>query len=51
MKQRSMVYAILCSLAINAAANLIFIPIFGFPSAAIVSFFTALSYVVLVMIL
>ena len=51
MKQRSMVYAILCSLAINAIANLIFIPIYGFPAAAVASFFTAFSYVVLVIIL
>ena len=51
MKQRTMVYALLSVLTINVGANLLFVPVYGFTAAAIVSCVSALIYVILTLIL
>jgi len=51
MKQRSMVCALLAGMIVNLGANLIFVPYFGFSASAVISFSTALLYVILALLL
>ena len=48
LKPRLMIAAIVAALAINALANLVFVPIFGYPASAIISLVSVLTYIIVI---
>jgi len=48
LKPRLMIVAIVAALAINALANMVFVPVFGYPASAIISLVSVLSYIIVI---
>ncbi|MCX6250043.1 MAG: oligosaccharide flippase family protein [Bacteroidetes bacterium] len=48
LKPRLMLVAILAALAVNALANLIFVPIHGYPAAAVISLVSVVTYIIII---
>ena len=45
LKSRLMLVAILAALAVNALANLIFVPVYGYPASAVISMVSVITYI------
>jgi hypothetical protein len=43
-----MLIAILASLAVNALANLVFVPVYGYPASAIISLASVITYIIVI---
>jgi O-antigen/teichoic acid export membrane protein len=48
LKPRLMLIAILVSLAVNALANIIFVPIYGYPASAVISLISVITYIIVI---
>lgn len=48
LKPRLMLVAIVAALIVNALANIVFVPVFGYPAAAVVSLVSVSTYIILI---
>jgi O-antigen/teichoic acid export membrane protein len=48
LKPRLMLVAIVAALLVNALANLIFVPIYGYPASAVISLVSVLTYIIVI---
>ena len=48
LKPRLMLVAIIAAMAVNALANLVFVPIYGYPAAAVVSLASVIIYIIVI---
>ncbi|MDP1621542.1 MAG: oligosaccharide flippase family protein [Bacteroidales bacterium] len=48
LKPRLMLVAIIIALAVNTLANLIFVPLYGYPAAAVVSLASVITYIIVI---
>ncbi len=50
LKPRLMLVAILAALAVNALANLVFVPIYGYPASAVISLASVITYIIVIFV-
>jgi O-antigen/teichoic acid export membrane protein len=48
LKPRLMLIAICASLAVNALANLVFVPLYGYPASAVISLASVITYIIVI---
>jgi len=48
LKPRLMLVAIVVALVVNALANIVFVPIFGYPAAAVISLVSVSAYIIII---
>ena len=48
LKPRLMLIAIIAALVVNALANLIFVPLYGYPASAVISLVSVLTYIMVI---
>jgi O-antigen/teichoic acid export membrane protein len=50
LKPRLMLIAIVAALLVNALANLIFVPVYGYPASAVISLVSVLTYIIIIFV-
>ncbi len=50
LKPRLMLIAIVFALIVNALANLIFVPVFGYPASAVISLASVITYIIVIFV-
>ncbi|MCK9422555.1 MAG: oligosaccharide flippase family protein [Bacteroidales bacterium] len=48
LKPRLMLFAIIAALTVNALANLIFVPVYGYPASAVISLVSVITYIIVI---
>jgi O-antigen/teichoic acid export membrane protein len=48
LKPRLMLMAILCALGVNIVANLVFVPLYGYPASALISLASVVIYIIVI---
>ena len=48
LKPRLMLVAIVAALLVNALANLVFVPLYGYPASAVISLVSVITYIIVI---